>query len=409
MQKLSALIELDDALIRMAKVVRPIGESESCHLTACLGRVTSEAIIAPQTLPAFDSSAVDGYAFDYADGIANQSFTLLVIGQSLAGHSFAGKLSAGTAVRIATGAVVPDGADTIVMQEQCDVDGGQLIVKQRPEQGACIRKAGGDFTRGDHVVSNGRRLQPQDIALIGALGITDIKVQRRIKIAIFSTGAELRPAGSKLEAGQIADTNGLMLTQLLSNYAVDATLMPPLPDAYDATVTALQNAAKIYDVIITSGGVSVGSHDFVRDVIHELGTIHFWRLAIRPGKPVLFGQMGDCLMACLPGNPVSAMVTFFLIVAPLLEALSGDQAVLPPAFNVPIAKDFIKDSHLRTFSRARLERHEDQWRAMPYHDQGSNLIGSLTGANGLLDLPIGVAAMAENDMVAFRPFTGLFI
>jgi len=402
------LIALDAALARINQVIAPLEHSEICKSIAALGRVAAADILSPHEQPAFANSAVDGYAFRLSDAQQQANPILHIAGQSLAGQPFLQALPAGCAVRIATGGRVPDEADTIVMQEYCAETPDTVTIKALPELGACIRRAGSDFRKGDLLIPKGKQLTPPDIALLGALGIGEITVLQPIKIAIFSTGEELRTAGSDLQTGQIADTNGLMLQQLLRNFAVTTDVLPALPDEYAATATALSGAAKHYDLVITSGGVSVGSHDFIREALHQLGQIHFWRLAIRPGKPVLLGQIDRTLYVCLPGNPVSAMVTFFLIAAPLLHRLYGGTASLPPAFTVPLGQTMKKDAHLRTFSRARLELRDGVWKAVAYRDQSSHLIGSLAGTDGVLDLPIGASVFAENDEVLFRPFNGLY-
>jgi molybdopterin molybdotransferase len=294
------------------------------------------------------------------------------------------------------------------MQEQSAEMNGKVMINEAPPKGAFVRAAGSDFMIGDVVIPAGRRLTPQDVALLGALGLTEVLVLRRIKIAILSTGAELRAGGSALESGQIIDTNGLMLKQLLDRFPATISLPPPLPDSYEKTLEALKQTAVTHDVIITSGGISVGSHDFVRDVVHKIGIIYFWRLAIRPGKPVLFGQIGHCYILCLPGNPVSTMVTFFLIVVPFLQTLCGQETVLPPSFSVPLGAAFRKDARLRHFPRARLEKINNQWKAFPYPDQSSHLIGSLVATDGLLDLPQGLTDFPVDTLVQFRPFSGLF-
>jgi molybdopterin molybdotransferase len=400
------LLDLDAALQRIGEVTTPINAHESCALDNSLGRVLAEQVIASAPLPAFDNSAVDGYALRHAD--ASSGRTLRIIGHALAGYPYLFPVTAGTAVRIATGAMVPTGADTIVMQENCNEKSGVLTLPSQPLAGNAIRKSGADFKQGDIALAAGRRLQPHDMAVLGALGCTEIFVLRKTRIAIISTGTELRPADAILTEGQIADTNGLMLKQLLSRFAVEIDLLPALPDNYEATLAMLTQAATTHDLIITSGGVSVGSHDFIRDVVHKVGHVHFWRLAIRPGKPVLYGKINKCLLTCLPGNPVSAMVTFLLITSPVLNALNGLPVQLPPAFTVPLGTALSKESQLRDFPRARLEIHCGTWKAFPIRSQSSNLIGTVSGADGLLDLPVGETSFAENTLVAFRPFYGLF-
>ena len=396
---MAGLLELDDALVIIGKTIRAVTELESCSLPQALGRITAKDITAPYALPPFTNTGVDGYAFRHKEA----KTTYKLAGASYAGEPFTGVVADGEMVRIATGAVLPEGADTVAMQEICAVEGDKVVLTEFPAKGSNIRHAGADIAAGAIVLPAGYRLRPQDIAVLGALGLTDISVLRRLRIGIASTGHELLMPGTKLQPGQIIDTNSLMLAQMLSTLAVDVEILNSLPDDYAQTQDSLMAAAKRLDLIITTGGVSVGDRDFVRDVMHDHGTIHFWKLALRPGKPVIYGEIGGCAMIGLPGNPVSAFVTFFMVVRPALNALCGQGAFLPPAYGVTLANDHAKPSHLRCFPRARLQG----GKAVPYHDQSSNLFTSLTDADGILDLPTGEAAYKAGDVVLFRPFSGL--
>ena len=407
-QDLKPLLPLDAALQIIGEKAAARTTQKVRPLAAALNGVTATDICAPYALPPFDNTAVDGYAFRHAD-VHGTAGELTIIGQSMAGEPHpATELPPGSAVRIATGGMLPGGCDTIVMQEHCTREGDRLRFAPVPPLGSSVRRKGNDIDAGDLAISAGHTLRPQDIALIGALGLTEVAIRRPLRIAIASTGMELREAGATLAAGQIIDTNSLMLAQLLAASGAVITRLPALPDAYDATAAALTGAAAAHDIIITSGGVSVGGRDYVRDVLHDKGQVHCWRLAIKPGKPVLLGQIGDCFMAGLPGNPVSAMVTFFLIVQPLIRALNGQSTALPPAFEAKLAAPIDKETHLRVFPRVSLRVVDGIAQALPYRDQSSNLIHSLAAADGLLDLPIGVSRYAAGERVAFRPFTGLF-
>lgn len=394
------LLALDAALALLAERLAPVAEAEDCGLDAALGRVTAMDIIAPRALPPFTNTGVDGYAFRHrAD---RTQFRLA--GGSFAGSPFDGTLDDGQAARIATGAVLPAGADTVAMQEDCRVADGTVEIDPLPPMGANIRHAGADIAVGSPALPRGRRLQPQDIALLGALGCGRVGVIRTLRVAVASTGAELVAAGMPLAPGQVSDTNGLMLAQAMHGLPVDVTLLPALPDDYDATAAALRDAADRYDLIVTTGGVSVGDRDFVRDALRDLGDPLFWKLAIRPGKPVMAGRIGRSLVIGLPGNPVSALVTFFLIVRPALALLWGGTAALPPAYPVRLAGDLTTPGHLRCFVRARI----DEGVAVPFPDQSSNLFTSLTASDGLLDLPIGAGVWRAGQDVLFRPWRGLF-
>jgi molybdopterin molybdotransferase len=400
-------LPLDEALAIIRAAVRPVADAETIKLDVALGRCLAEAIVAPRALPPFDNTAVDGYAFRRADAPADGAARLPLQGESAAGIPFAGILPSGVTIRISTGAVLPDGADTVAMQEDCRVEDGHVLIDPIPPMHANVRFAGNDIALGETAIAAGRRLRPQDIALLRALGLTDAPVLRKLRIAIAATGAELRESGADLGPGQIVESNGLMLTQLLAHYPVETTLIPPLPDDRTATEAALREAGVLYDLIITTGGVSVGDHDHVRPALLSQGRVHFWRLAIRPGKPVLFGQVGNALMLGLPGNPVSAMVTFLMVALPVIKALLGDTETAIPGFAVQLATPLTKPPKLREFPRAKLDWKAGIPTATPYRDQSSNLLTSLAWADGILDLPVGPSELAAGETVIFRPFAAL--
>jgi molybdopterin molybdotransferase len=404
---MNAPIPLDDALRIMRETVSPVGGDEILPVGQALGRCLAEAVIAPRALPPFDNTAVDGYAFRHSDVAGEGPARLPLLGESAAGVPFSGMLPAGAAIRISTGAVLPEGADTVVMHEDTRIDDGTVVIDPVPAKAANVRFAGGDIKVGETALAAGHRLRPQDVALLHALGVATVDVKRRLKVAIASTGTELRETGAELEAGQIVETNAAMLAQSLANFPADVTVLDPLPDDRALTEQALARAGGLYDMIVTTGGVSVGDHDHVRPALESQGVVYFWRLALRPGKPVVFGEVGHAAMLGLPGNPVSALVTFLMVALPLIRTLLGIPDGPPPGFFVPLAEGVSKSPKLREFPRVRLVWSGGQPQALPYRDQSSNLLTSLAWADGILDLPAGPSEFKPGDNVLYRPFSAL--
>jgi molybdopterin molybdotransferase len=407
-----APIPLDDALAIVDRVVQAVGGDETLETGQALGRCLAAPVIAPRALPPFDNTAVDGYAFRYPTGIEAEPGTeteiwMAVQGESAAGIPFSGNMWPGSAIRISTGAVLPEGADTVVMQEDCRLADGGVWIKPIPAKGANVRYAGGDIRVGEVAFPAGQILRPQDVALLQALGVGSVSVKRRLRVAVASTGTELLEAGSTLGAGQIIDTNSTMLAQLLGNFPVEVTRLLPLPDDRDLTIRALAEAAGQYDLIVTTGGVSVGDHDHVRPALLANGQVDFWRLALRPGKPVLFGRIGKACMLGLPGNPVSAMVTLLIVGIPVIRKLLGMPLAPLPGFTVQLAEASTKSPRLREFPRVRLEWRDGKQQAVPYRDQSSNLLTSLAWADGILDLPVGPSSVGAGEDVTYRPFSTL--
>lgn len=399
----AALLDYDEALKKIS-ALKTARASEQVPLADALGRFLAAPITAPYALPPFDNTGVDGYAFRHAGNTA-QRFSLR--GQSLASEPFQGKLSNGDAIHIATGAMLPEGADTVAMQEHCRLEGDFVLIDNMPEKNANIRLSGNDVKKGEVVFNAAHRLRAQDTALLCALGFTGVNAAKKMRVAIMSTGHELKAPGAALRPGEIIDSNGLMLRHMLAAWPVTVDLLTALPDERLETEAALLRAAQEYDVVITTGGISVGKRDFVRDVLLEKSIVHFWKLAIRPGRPAMLGQIGHCFMVCLPGNPVSAFVTFQLVVRPLLMALNNDDACLPRGFMLPLAVTARKPEALRDFQRARLVENNGALQVQPYRDQSSNLLSSLSGSDGLIDLPPGRAVIEAGTHVLYRPFAGL--
>jgi molybdopterin molybdotransferase len=396
------LLALDDALTLLAGIAPVRGDSERVALGGALGRVLAEPAIAPGDIPAFDNSAVDGYA---VMGRLEQGARFALVGTSSAGEPFRGRLGPGQAIRIATGAVVPDDTDAVVMQEDCKVAGETVTIGIAPALGAHCRRAGQDVTAGTTVLPAGRRLSAADISMLAALGIAHPQVRRNLRVAIASTGTELVEGGS-LAPGQIHDSNRPLLKTLLQAYPVEIMDLGILPDDAETTRMRLLDASSEADLILTTGGVSVGARDYVRETVEAEGEVLFWRLAIKPGKPLLLGRLGKTPLLGLPGNPVSTFMTFNLMFRPLAYRLMGSPYPAPLRFPVQSAFAYRKSPHLREFARVTLERNgAGILTAMPFRSQLSNLISSLLDSDGLLDLPVGIEGIAPGDIVDFIPWT----
>ncbi len=399
------LLSVEEVWARMRADATAVVEGERVALDEALSRVLAEDLRAPITVPGFDNSAMDGYAFraDDARGQRELSISLRVT----AGDA-PGKLSPGTACRIFTGAPMPAGADTVVIQERCERRGDTLVLPDQWTPHANIRRAGEDIRAGDVILREGQRLTPQAVGLAASCGFAEVLVRRRLRVAVLSTGDELRAAGSgPLGQGQIYDSNRPMLRALLAQLGCETRTAGPLGDELATTRQALRAAAESADVIVTTGGVSVGEEDHVKAALEAEGTLALWRVAIKPGKPLAFGRVGEAHFLGLPGNPVSAFVTFLLFVGPFLKALMGETPAPLRAFPVQAAFTRGTPDSRREFLRARLATGADGtlW-AETYPRQSSGVLSSTVWADGLVDIAAG-RAVAEGDSVPFLPFEGL--
>ncbi len=316
------LMPIEEAMEKMLSRIKPIQTTLSLPLTEALGYVLAEDILSPIHVPPFDNSAMDGYAVRIKD--LESSSVLPLSGKSFAGQPFEGEWDQGTCVRIMTGAKIPEGCDAVIMQENTEVtDAGIKFHQTDVEPQNNIRPTGDDIKQGDIVLEKGARLTPRDIPMIASLGVANVAVIRKPKVAFFSTGDELKPLGEPLETGHIYDSNRYGIKPLIENFGcepVDLGIVPDCPETLKAT---FEQAQTIADVVVTSGGVSVGEADYTKDILEELGEIGFWKLAIKPGKPFAFGKLSTAWFCGLPGNPVSAMMTMYVLVQPMLAKLAG--------------------------------------------------------------------------------------
>lgn len=399
----------DDALGLIRSRVAAVTGVERVPLAAANGRVLAEAITAPRNVPLSDNAAVDGYAFAAADHAAAGGF-FPVVARVPAGHPHPDPVPPGAAVRIFTGAVMPDGVDTVAMQEDCETheqDGRPfVIVPAGLKPGANRRRAGEDLKAGAPVMERGTRLRPQEVAALASLGFEAVAVRTRLKVALLSTGDEIVRPGRPIEPGEVYDSNHALLVALLAMAGAEVTDLGVLPDRYTAIRDAISGAARSHDVIMTSGGASRGEEDHVVTALDEIGKRHLWQIAVKPGRPMTFGQVDDCVFLGLPGNPVAVFVCFLLYGLPLLSSLEGADWRPPARYRVAAAFGIDrKKPDRREFLRGILEPGEGGPRVRKFARDGSGLITGLREADGLIEIPEPVTAVAEGDPVDFIPFS----
>ncbi len=369
--------------------LQPVTTVERVQGRAALGRVLAEDIVSAIDVPGHDNSAMDGYAMRFADLRADTESVLRVAGASFAGRPFEGSLGVREAVRIMTGGVVPAGADTVVMQERVQATAGEVRIPAGQRKGQNVRTAGCDIGRGQTVFGRGQIVRPAELGMIASLGIGEVSVYRRVRVAFFSTGNELVQVGKPLAAGQIYDSNRYTLYGMLTRLGVDSIDMGVVRDEPAAIEQAFAEAARAADVVITSGGVSVGEADHVKQMLDRLGEVLFWKIAMKPGRPLAYGRIGTAHFFGLPGNPVSAMVTFYQFVREALLVLMGVPAPAPLPMLQAVCTTPIRKAPGRTeFQRGILSADEaGRWTVRVTGDQGSAILSSMSQANCFIILP----------------------
>jgi molybdopterin molybdotransferase len=367
----------------------PVTAVERLHLRAALGRVLARPIRSSINVPSHDNSAMDGYAVRFADLEPDAESTLKVVGTSFAGRPFQGSVGRREAVRIMTGGVMPSECDTVIMQERVRIADGRLQVPAGQQQGANVRYAGADIKTDQVVFEPGRIMRPAELGMIASLGIGEVSVYRRLRVAFFSTGDELVPIGGSLAAGQIYDSNRYTIYAMLMRLGVDAIDMGVIRDDPTAIESAFTQAALAADVVITSGGVSVGEADFVKQLLAKLGDVLFWKIAMKPGRPLAYGKVGQAHFFGLPGNPVSAMVTFYEFVREALLVLMGVPQPRPlPTLKVVCTSPIKKAPGRTEFQRGILEQADNgQWTVRVTGDQSSGILSSMSQADCFIVLP----------------------
>ncbi|MGH8120260.1 MAG: molybdopterin molybdotransferase MoeA [Gammaproteobacteria bacterium] len=396
------------ALHRIIAAITPLADTETIAIRQALGRVLAEDIISPINVPPDNNSAMDGYAVVGSDLSAQAERELFLAGTAYAGKPFPDKVEAGQCVRIMTGAVMPAGTDTVVMQEQAGVHGNRVRIGAGTKTGANVRAAGEDIATGEKVLNRGSLLSPAAIGLIASLGSGEVSVTRRVRVAFFSTGDELRSIGETLADGQIYDSNRYTLYGMLMRLGVDILDMGVIEDNRESLHRAFEQAAATADVLITTGGVSVGEADYVKEVLAKTGSINFWKIAIKPGRPLAFGRIRNTWFFGLPGNPVSVMVTFYQFVQPALRHFMGARQTEPVTLQVRCVSRLKKRPGRVEYQRGILEPDANgQAVVRKTGAQGSGILSSMSQANCFIILPIDSGDVEPDTLVEVQPFIGL--
>ncbi|MFV8983277.1 molybdopterin molybdotransferase MoeA [Serratia sp. JSRIV002] len=403
----SDLISLEQALEKMLSQIAPLQQSESIALTSAAGRITATPVVSPIDVPPFANSAMDGYAVRLSD--LNGNSPLPVAGKAFAGAPFTDAWPANTCVRIMTGAPIPAGADAVIMQEQAEVTEAGVRFNAPVTAGQNIRLAGEDILRGASVLPAGITLGAAQLPLLASLGVADVQVMRKLKVAVFSTGDELQPVGQPLQAGQIYDTNRFAVRLMLEQLGCTVIDLGIIRDNQEALRAAFIQADSEADVVISSGGVSVGESDYTKQMLDELGKVSFWKLAIKPGKPFAFGKLQNAWFCGLPGNPVSAALTFYQLVQPLLAKLAGHtEWQLPPRLKARALTPLKKSPGRLDFQRGTFTSNaQGELEVSTTGHQGSHVFSSFSQGNCFIVLERERGSVAAGETVEIEPFNAL--
>ena len=394
------LLSITAALERIKAAIHPVSETEKIALANALGRILAASVYSPINIPHDRNAAMDGYAFYSTDIIPGQPFTLNLVGTSWAGRPFQGQLHAGQCIRIFTGAVVPAAADSVIMQEQVQADGHNIHFPAHAASGKNIREIGEDIKQGGLLLTHPKKLTAIDLGLLASAGIAELSVKRPVKIAFFSTGDELTALGQPLESGKIYDSNRYLLSGLLADPNYQITDLGVIADNKQLLEECVVAAAKQHDVIISTGGASVGDADYVKEILEHCGEIDFWKIAIKPGKPLAFGKIGDCYFFGLPGNPVAVVVTFQHIIAPALKQLSGAPTSTPLQLTATCTTALKKSPGRQDYQRGLLTQDTDgEFFVASSGRQGSNILSSMSRANCYIILATECAGIVPGDKV----------
>jgi molybdenum cofactor synthesis domain len=414
LQTVSCLDDYDPDALRVDKAneairacLSPITATETIAIRQSLGRVLAEDIVPSINVPAHDNSAMDGYALRFSD-LQSGETALTEVGAAFAGRVFEGKVGAGQCVRIMTGAVMPAGTDTVVIQELVRQEGGRVVIPAGQKKAQNVRYAGEDLKAGTAVLHGGKAIGPADLGLIASLGIGEVAVKRRLKVAFFATGDELASIGAPLKEGEVYDSNRYTLHGMLARLGVELNDLGVVRDDPTLLEHAFRKASASSDAVITTGGVSVGEADFTRELMAKLGEVLFWKIAMRPGRPMAFGRIGNAFLFGLPGNPVAVMVTFYQFVRDALLHLSGrsdDYAV--PLLKVKAAAPLRKVPGRTEYQRGVLFREDGEWRVRTTGQQGSGVLRSMSEANCFIVLEHARGKVDTGELVSVQLFEGL--
>lgn len=405
-QAASDVLDVDTALARLLEQAGAPGAPQTVPTENALGRVLAQDLRSPIDVPGLDNSQMDGYAVRSAD--VTESGARLRVAQRIAAGQVGQALAPGQAARIFTGAPIPPGADAVVMQEQCRAEGDHVLVDHRPEPGEWVRPRGFDVRAGSVVLARGHRLRPQDLGQAASVGVATLAVAPRPRVALLCTGDELAQPGQALRPGGVYNSNRYMLRAMLEALGCQVSDLGQVADTLEATRQALGDAAQAHDLVLSSGGMSVGGEDHVRPAVQAQGRLTHWRIAMKPGKPLAYGAIrradaSEAHFIGLPGNPVSSFVTFALFVRPFVLAMQGATRLAPQAMLLPSASDWPRADRRREFLRARLDEHG---RVELYPEQNSAVLSSAVWGDGLVDNPAG-HSFAAGDTLRFLPFSGL--
>jgi len=403
-----ASLPANEAFELILDAITPIQEFEKVAIRDVLGRILAEDITSQINVPTGTNSAMDGYAISRKDLPDEGIQELKVVGTAFAGKPYKEKLLPGECLRIMTGGIMPQGTDTVVIQENVERHNDSIKIGTDIKPGDNVRQAGEDIKIGDTVLAKGFRLTPADIGLIASLGISEVNVIRKLKVAFFSTGDELRSIGEELKDGHIYDSNRYTLHGMLTRFGADIIDMGVIRDVREDLQQGFEEAAKSADVLITSGGVSVGEADYVKEILENVGTVDFWKVAMKPGRPLAYGKIKDTIFFGLPGNPVSVMVTFYQFVQPALRYLMGEQQIEPVTVKVPCKSKLKKRPGRIEYQRGILEKDESgELIVSKTGAQGSGILRSMSQANCFIILPMDSGDVEPGSLVDVQPFHGL--